>query len=286
MKRFKNWKSELKKKGAMALTAFMLCGSAGTAFAQSTDITIHDGETGDIVTEGQPTPGNVKTVTGYQTDLAVGYAANITWGDMLFVYDRGTYDPSNGNLIGSFQDGSGNAREDIEINGDRTQAGFWYGFNGTNNAVKIENLSTENVKLTATPEVTSANKGEVKFSLYAENSDDMWSGLADVTSGVRHGVYSGDSNGGVWGQGTIDGAISRTFIARTFNYDGSEDATDSDVIYLNITGRPGDDFMNQTTYDGQTGTKVAETLGKITLNFTMENDNELAEINGDAVSST
>lgn len=284
MKRFKNWKSELKKRGAMALTAFMLCGSAGTAFAQSTDITIHDGESGDIVTEGQPTPGNVKTVTGYQTDLAVGYAANITWGDMLFVYDRGTYDPSNGNLIGSFQDDSENPRLDIEINGDRLQAGFWYGFNGTNNAVKVENLSTENVKLTATPEVTSANKGEVKFSLYTENSDDMWSGLTDVYSGVNHDVYSGDSDGGKWGQGTTDGAISRTFAARTFNDDGSENATDSDVIYLNITGTPSSTFRDYTGYTNE-GNK-GEDLGTITLNFTMENDNELTEINGDAVSST
>lgn len=306
MKRFKNWKSELKKRGAMALTAFMLCGSAGTAFAQSTNITIHDGEGGDIVIDGQPTPGNVKTVTGYQTDLAVGYAANITWGDMLFVYDRGTYDPATGELVGSFQNAEENAnvgnnttqRTDIEINGDREQPGFWYGFDGINNAVKIENLSTENVKLTATPEVTSENKGDVKFSLYVSSDANSWDVTSNVDSssgGVRHDIVSiYDLDNGTWKTGDAtsgtgvpsDASISRIFAARTFNYDGSENATDSDVIYLNITGRPDDSFMNQTTYNKQTGTKVAETLGKITLNFTIDDRNDLTEINGDTVPKT
>lgn len=274
MKVFGNWKSELKKKGAMALTAFMLCGSAGTAFAQSTDITIFDNEKGDVVSDGQPTPGNVKTVTGYQTDIAEGYAANITWGDMLFVYDRGTYDPSTGKLVGSFQSSAENAnvgndeskRTDVEIGGNRAEAGCWYGFNGTNNAVEIENLSTHAIKLTATPESSATNAGEATFSLYVQTSDnDEWSDVSAI-SNVNHNPNSDDaSSNNVWKCGDTETAIGREFAACKFNNDGSVKAADKDWVYLNITGRPGDAFRDETGY--KTNSNKGEELGTITLSF-------------------
>lgn len=286
---FKNWKSELKKKGAMTLTAFMLCGSAGTAFAQSTDdpttkITIFDNEKGDIVSSEKPSDGNVKTITGYQTNQAEGYAANITWGEMLFVYDRGTYDTKTGKLVGSFQN-EPNKRTDVEMGGDVTKAGQWYGFNGDNNSIGIENLSTNAIKLTATPEVdgTNINAKNVKFKLYIRTSEHIWSDVgSDLGSGdVHHSPLSDSGLEYSWRCVDEGRYISREFDACQFKEDGTKEKSDSDYIYLNITGKPGDDFMNEETYEPGT---EGEKLGTITLSFEKGSGGELTVQNGDSTS--
>lgn len=272
MRTFKNWKSELKKKGAMALTAFLLCGSAGTAFAD--DSIMLNETTSDGI--------GVKNVTGYQTDLVEEYAANITWGDMLFVYDRGTYDPEKGTLVGSFKD-IGIYKNRVEAGGDFNKAGYWYGFDGRNNAVQIENLSTNKVKLTATPKVEEGeNLSDVKFSLYIQSSDnDTWDIVKEenLTEEIKHGAANNDVVSGVSNKfymGETGKPISRTFEACTLDEHGENPSTDKDFIYLNITGKPGNGFMNETTYNAaDEGSRSGEKLGTITLSFNKENGTAL-----------
>jgi hypothetical protein len=265
MKIFKSWKSEFKKKGAMALTAFMLCGSFSTAFAQETGsgeesnkIIIRDKETGDIISGDALSTGDTKTVTGYQTDN-IGYAANVEWGQMVFVYDRGTYDPGTGTLVGSFQ-GDENNDKYIEQGGDKKTVGKWYGFDGINNAVTIENRSAAAVDLTVTPKVEGENVNDVEFKLYAGNTS--WTNATTSLTNVSHaGTFSfADANT----------AISKVFGARTFEANGTitdagkADATDT--VYLNITGSPKlDGFMTESIYTNNGN--IGEKLGTITLNF-------------------
>lgn len=275
MKIFKSWKSEFKKKGAMALTAFMLCGSFSTAFAQDTGsgeesnkIIIRDKETGDIISEDTLSTGDTKTVTGYQTDN-IGYAANVEWGKMVFVYDRGTYDPGTGALVGSFKDDDSKF---IEQDGDKTTVGKWYGFDGTNNAVTIENRSAAEVDLTVTPQVEGDNVDKVNFSLYTKS---QWTGTDSTTINFSHGDGQNMDNKSFYPGAACDsrstggtGAISKVFGARTFDADGTitsagkADATDT--VYLNITGAPDvTKFLKESAYTGENGEK----LGTITLNF-------------------
>lgn len=294
MKIFKSWKSEFKKKGAMALTAFMLCGSFSTAFAQDTGsgeesnkIIIRDKETGDIVSGEDTSKGNVKTVTGYQTDN-IGYAANVEWGQMVFVYDRGTYDPETGALVGSFQTGE---EKYIEQGGDKSTVGKWYGFNGDNNAVTIENRSAAAVDLTVTPDVAGTNVNEVAFSLYTKSK---WEGASESTITASHddgtgstSFYPGTACNSSSAGGT--GAISKVFGARTFDADGDitsdGEAEATDTVYLNITGSPKlDAFRTESTYN--TNGNIGEELGTITLNFEKADDaGDLTEVGVDNDSS-
>ena len=270
METMKTWKSKLKKTGASALAAFMLCGSF-SAFAQN-EVTINDNETGDA----DPAAGNVKTVTGYQTDKAVGYAANIFWGEMVFVYDRGKYNPNDGTLVGSFQE-DGSLRTDVEagatLTDDKvTSAGYWYGFNGENHVVGIENLSTEEINITATPLVDndpSSNVGDnVAFTLYVDETvGKEWNGVSVADKQFPSHPLT---NAKV---GVANSAINRNFAAAQRDEYGKiiEDASgnrsvDTDSIWLNITGEPGELFRNQTGYTD--AGNVGEKLGTITLTFT------------------
>lgn len=306
METMKTWRSKLKKTGASALAAFMLCGSF-SAFAQEPGEETTSGE--DNITMNSTnsdaelsdlTAGNVKTVTGYQTDKAVGYAANISWGNMEFVYDRGTYDSTNGTLVGSFQ----NRVSDVEAgatvtDGKVTSAGYWYGFDGKNNAVLIENLSTEAINITATPLVDGEYAGDAKFSLYVEETGPVdittgdpaqpiskaWSGATAITP--KHSTYLGEGENAKndtapgnasWKAGAVAekegaegaGAISRVFAASVYDNSGQMTNHDSDVVYLNITGKPGDDFMDETTYKGES--MFGDKLGTITLTFKTTGD--------------
>lgn len=325
MRTFKNWKSELKKKGAMALTAFMLCGSAGTAFAQDT-ITIHDATTGDIASgdtvSGDKTLGNVKTVTGFQTDIAEGYAAEIEWDEMLFIYDRGTFDPSTGTLVESSETGM---REIIDEEGNPTgefeeismlyseayrqcydpehsengNSGYWYSTGDAN--VTVRNLSTNPIytKISPLKDAGNTHINDVHFHVYSGDSIDAESGFDNMFvplnaaedfeedwSGMVGSGYFSDGSGIIASEKYLDCYLG----GLTYNSDGSRVGDPYyTTAYVNLYGTPTTEFRNKTEWgnDNRTGEKI----GEIVINFnkvTGTDGNytpgeELQALNGDAV---
>ena len=271
MKIVKSWKKNLKRTGALALATFVMCGVASFARAEDT-ITLNGiNDTNNTINE----TGNEKTVNGYQTEAAKGYAMSLTWGNMIFVYDNGTYDPETGRLIAteSLDDDKkvqGNAIYIKNENGEDTSAlaaGNWYGFDGDNNAVKIENLSTGAVEITATPNNDGAKVDEAKFNLYTFNPGfDLTDDSNDQTFTVNYDFNNHSADADYHGPGSAldcyfassEVGLKRTFAAATFNDDGSLATSDRDAIYLNISGKPAETLTTETT---------GEKLGTITLSF-------------------
>ncbi|MBP3320444.1 MAG: hypothetical protein J6K87_02230 [Clostridia bacterium] len=385
MKIVKSWKKNLKRTGALALATLVMCG--GASFARAEDITLNQLGSDSTVEEklneetGNYETGNVKTVLGYQTDTSTGYAANITWGNMIFVYDNGKYDPETGKLVASgfsyvqpdvtngtlgieyvhevrekedgeklvFRDASGNeyyedgcywekqtaegnveileeeVPEDIEevsrnIPGDGTvtytsgdttyykkylfvsmdwdlnpetynpqkevagitsvgayrnkketeSAGFWYNFDGENNVVKIENLSTSDIKFAASTAVDTAVAGNhVSFSLYSADSS---INLAEDTEKAYKPEHGDPET--IWYVGS---EASGSLKAPVLNEVTGEVTTPGKTVefYLNISGKPNADITRQSDYEDET---AASALGTITLNFTTENNETLTPV--------
>ena len=302
MRIFKNWKSELKKKGAMALTAFMLCGSAGTAFAQS-PIFIHDDASGDEdSTTGDRTLGNKKTVTGYQTDIAEGYAVRIDWGDMIFVYDRGTYDPTTGQLVESSTeieqsatDGEGailpgdpekttvtyseayiRCHDPENLLNERT-IGYWYATDG--NHIKIQNLSTDAVYTKISPVKNEGNNiTNVHLQILGcgdSSNEDTDSSNEDTefcklngTEGHYKTITVDDFNGNTPPAESGEIIVSEDHL---YSYISGATRNESGVIdkeyytnaYVNVYGKPSPAFRNATDF----GTQGGEKIGEITISF-------------------
>lgn len=275
MKIVKSWKKNLKRTGALALATLVMCGGASFARAEDT-ITLNQLGSDSTVEEkyneetGNYESNNVKTVLGYQTEAAIGYAANISWGEMIFVYDNGTYNPETGRLIATESLGANKVQggaKYIDGTSGSLAAGNWYGFDGNNNAVKIENLSTEAVEITATPNNNGTNVGEAKFNLYTFNSDFALTDTTnDQTFDVNPDFTNHSADDAYHGPGSAldcyfassEVGLKRTFAAATFNDDGSLAQSDKDAIYLNISGKPKSALTTETT---------GEALGTITLSF-------------------
>ena len=286
MKIVKSWKKNLKRTGALALATLVMCGGASFVGAEN-NITLNGiNDTNNTINE----TGNEKTVLGYQTEAAIGYAANISWGDMIFVYDNGTYDPETGRLIATESLGAdkvqGNAIYIKDEHGEDTNAlaaGNWYGFDGKNNVVKLENLSTGAVEITATPNNTGTNVGEAKFNLYTFNEGFA---LTDINNGhtfkansyfTNHSAdedYHGPGSGLDCYFASSEVGLKRTFAAANFDVDGSLLTSDKDAIYLNISGKPDSALTNVTT---------GEALGTITLSF--KTTGESAEVLNPTISA-
>lgn len=338
MKIVKSWKKNLKRTGALALASLVMMGTAGAV----DNITLNENGTSDSGSNG-----NVKTVLGYQTDASTGYAANITWGDMIFVYDNGTYDPENGGLVATpglsyvqpviyiYVDENGNeytkqvtwmeyfdnaeVGNPVEVDevylseerittffyegqyvdvysydpaGDaghkvikvisyvsdtttdvkydltgltpKNAAGNWYYFDGTNNAVTVQNLSTSDIKFAASTAVDDTVAGEnVSFLLYSANAN---INLAEDTEKACKPEH-GDSET-TWYVGS---AASGSLTAPVLNDVTGEVTTPGETVefYLNISGKPSDQIVKESELDDDV---YGSALGTITLNFTTEGD--------------
>jgi len=376
MNNVKSWKKNFKKTGALALATLVMCGSASFVRAEGEEV--EQPQTITLNEEGSGAGGQTN-VLGYQTDASSGYAASITWGDMIFVYDNGTYDPETGRLIATdtlsdvqpdalketvtsenikcsangydlyVDKSTGNEYElvplylkldadvnvteeyvdyfDIvsEIEGcsstGRTKeyegqnydilgchyrdedscyvietgttfalsgefveeenlpeltpmyeeqtkvvkAGYWYNFDGNNNSVTVTNLSTSDLKFTATPAVNEENAGEsVSFSLYSRAETD------DLTYNTEYRPTH-DEEWDDWYAGT---SLTKTLVAPELDpATGEITAMEGKyTFYLNISGKPSGDVILQSEKDNGTDATV---LGTITLNFSTSDDTEL-----------
>lgn len=282
MNNVKSWKKNLKKTGALALATLVMCGSASFVHAlEDVDHTLPV----DSITlneSGNDTLGE-QVVKGYQTSPAVGYAANITWGNMTFVYDNGTYDPKTGRLIattgsdidsGKVQGNANYVKDEEGENTDTLAPGNWYGFDGINNAVKIENLSTDAVEITATPKSDGPYAGEnMLFNLYTfnenftltETTDHSFAENSEFKNHVADEVYKDPEHSSKCYFASAEVGLKRTFEAATLDVDGSLKTSDKDAIYLNITGKPSGTLAPVAGSAGE--------LGHITLSFAATNGN-------------
>lgn len=201
---------------------------------------------------------NVANVTGYQTDWENVYQVNITWGPMVFVYDRGKYDTDTGTLERASD------LQGVEAGKDDGYINCWYGFDGTNNAVTVENISTGDLMVTAQAEKNSNDAlNSVEMQLYYP-SDSLWNvgdeysdeySTDDIMSDVRHDTDIAMNTCGV------DGNVKGIFSKVTFNENNTVDyeQTAKGTIYLNITGNLGESFS--------TDSEQKDNIGTITLNF-------------------
>lgn len=391
MKIVKSWKKNLKRTGALALATLVM--SVGAAFVRAEDITLNQlGSDSTVEEKLNGETGNIKTVFAYQTGVATGYAANITWGDMIFVYDNGNYNPDTGCietttdlvdlgveanakytnqtkeiqiedefevyydstnlenryylfndnnyysstddtmfegntedlvrhdspstiLLSKYRDTAGNqyyesclvsdtyfrADDHTPYNGEINALtpmctevqiptfGHWYGFNGENNSVVIENLSTEDVYVSAnaTKNNDTSVVGDATFTLYTyddhtgnDTGINCWEGVEDAEEyNVHHAANSLEPTQYynsvedkmkdltcTWCKQSEYGTFGRTFKASVFNAEDSSIHTDIKAFYLNISGTPGKDLKTEFNEEEQP-TANGNILGTITLNF-------------------
>lgn len=205
-------------------------------------------------------------IKGWQTSLEDHYQARVTWGQMTFVYDKGEYDSNNIELKRKTTD---EEYSGVEAGADNGTVNKWYGFDGTNNKVKIENLSTNQVKSTVvlSSDVPADIMGETSLQLYfkSEGSTENWkceSNNSELPSNLDKVAHAGEGEQmKTYGK---EKNIVCTIPAKSFKEDGTEsdpsNAANSEEFFLNITGMPGTNFSNDNFN--------SETLGKITVNFT------------------
>lgn len=260
MKISKFGKKNMRRLGAATLSAALLM---GTTFM---GVGAEEAEPG-----AQPTPSDVVngstlgndsksevTVTGYQSGFDTSYYIEVSWGDMQFIYDRGTYSPGNGNTTKSITNVYPEAGEGKN---DQTTS-CWFGFDGENNKVTITNRSNRGVNVTATPSVDNAVGGVTKFQLYSDDAD--WT---DTEQDNKKKVYHGAENANVTALenpmyfGGNNAAISTPMAAGVTidNNGATKEVATVSSFYLNITGAPGDGFSINS--------ESTDTIGTITLNF-------------------
>lgn len=209
-------------------------------------------------------------IKAWQTSLEDYYQVRVTWGQMTFVYDKGKYDSNSMEIKRKTTD---EEYSGVEAGADDGMPNKWYGFDGTNNKVKIENLSTVPINSTAvvSSDITADIIGETSVQLYFKSGapegslDSKWlcnSEVSRIPSNLEKVSHA------------TEGEKMRTFgkgeglfceiPGKAFKEDGTEsdpsNAANSGEFFLNITGQPGDNFSSNNS--------SLDTIGKITVNFT------------------
>ena len=119
MKMFKSWKEKVKKIGAVGIAMGLLASNAAVHAEEN------DGKI--VIEEGGTETENL--IKGYQTELEDVYMANITWGKMTFVYDRGVYSTKDGSVVPSADLGDPEAGKTITAGENkRADINCWRGF--------------------------------------------------------------------------------------------------------------------------------------------------------------
>ena len=207
------------------LSGGIILGMAGTAGAGSTS-TITDINSGTATTP-------VKGYIAENEPISTTYNISVTWGDMVFVFDKGY---SNGTDIVR-----ATTNEQFP---NETEKGVnnWFGIDGTNNLVSIENNSNAKVDISASvskvtddnPEANTVPSAMEPVTLtLTGGADQDWSGAASSASGSL--------------TSTIDEAISGN-------------AAPTKDLTLSLSGTPNDGLSNDSAHPSEIGT--------ITLNFT------------------
>lgn len=201
------------------LSGGIILGMAGTAGAGSTS-TITDINSGTAATP-------VKGYIAENEPISTTYNISVTWGDMVFVYDKG-YMNGMDKVRSSDVTGPENGHTDTETD-------IWYGMNGTNNLVSIENSSNAPVDVSAS---VSKVTGESQVA----------SAMSEVTltlTGGEEQNWTTSAGGSL--TSTIDEAISGN-------------AAPTKDLTLSLSGAPNDGLSNDSAHPSEIGT--------ITLNFT------------------
>lgn len=313
----------LKNKGSIVLAAFMLCSSIGTMFAHDT-ITMYDNKTGDTYSEdvvsGDGTLGNTKTVTGYRNKrIANGYAIEVEWGNMVFIYDDGTYDPYTGEMVESsviveqpLRDEYGEPTGEVTMREflyheyygpcydpnrlDERKIGYWYGSNRRNADIIIRNLSEEVVytKISPSKDYSNSSLDEINLHVYSRDSVDINSDKFTKMNGPEGSMEYWDNFSFLAGEPNETRIIASDEYLECYLKGMEYDAYGgSDPYYaharVNVFGTPGDDFKNVSDYmqDGNVGEKI----GEITISFSKAiikdgsyiKGDDLTPINGDTI---
>lgn len=242
-----------KKLGAGLLSLAMLAGGGVHITSAADDFFVHSStatsnQNGD---SSNSTPAtSVKSVQGYRTQAPVGYAVNVTWGNMVFDYNEGTFNTTSGRYEVL---NSGVARTDVELDATAGAANKWYGIDGTNNKVTVENISTQGISISVAVnsdgKLTGARAGNATGSFYREVASDA---PGSTVTPAGHSAANGKK---FISLAESTGSVSLAKADR--NADGVVTNKPKDAIYLSLTGAP-DTLLGST----------AESIGAITLTFT------------------
>ncbi len=185
--------------------------------------------------------GNSHTITGYATEIDQKFDFSIYWKDMTFVFDRGKYDVTTGNLVrASDIQGAQKGRNDGEIN-------CWYGFYDDINSVLVLNRSNIDIYVKYTSEIDTNVCGEnVKSELY-----DCPEFKVELDSNGDPKIVDDGTNGSRFGTGEtpLEPDTEKTITASPA--DGTMYVS---KVFLNITGAPKDDFTTSITDKAEMGT--------------------------------
>lgn len=191
-------------------------------------------------------------IKGWQTPESKNYQVNIIWGDMEFVYDKGKYNSVSGNIE------KASTKSGVEAGATDNDINKWYGFDGTNNKITIQNISTGKVKATA---LTSVSEGETNIHIQTYFKDgEQWND-AELESAVPSDLEVSHDSGYKMKTYGENKKINSTLDAAKFDENGQITNISSREFFFNITGKPQDGFSSNEAPDSMS------TIGKITINF-------------------
>ncbi len=193
--------------------------------------------------------GNSHLVTGYSVGSADVYSVDIYWFDMVFVFDRGKYNPNDGTLTRASE------VEGPELGAIDGNINCWYGFNGENNKVIVLNRSNRDIEAKYKSDIYSDVCGtNVKSELYDYFDNDNYI-VNIVQSGEDKGWADDDfvdeydyENRFGEGDTNEDGKIDKPILLdpntkKIIKASPADGTMYANKVFINITGTPIDTFQ-------------------------------------------
>lgn len=203
-----------------------------------------------------------KDIKGYVAGGETVYNIEIYWNkDMTFVYDKGKYNPTTGQIESSMAE-SGTAGavtvDYVEKGGVVGKANQWYGFDGINNRIVVLNKSNTDVytKFSVNKKVDTPAGDTVAFKLYEGDKDKME--LEETSPGSK--IYLPKSFNDVKDRTNRFGTETELGNAAVRIEKTPGDGTaNCQKVFLGISGSPSDGLANDKA--------SAAAIGTITVNI-------------------
>ena len=209
------------------------------------------------------------SITGFQAGGESVYSVELLWSNMVFYYDKGKYNFTSGNMTPYYTNIDAELGSNTTINpqADANKVGLWHGFDGSNNRIILINRSNQDLYTRyATTENTDNVGSNVDLQLLSGSiiTPNSYQNVVKDPDNPNSGKYYPECLVNDTDQdkdtifGTQSSAESSAYKIPSVQFSNGSGAGKMSYqnIYINITGRPSDDFARAANIDelGQNNT--------------------------------
>lgn len=202
-------------------------------------------------------------VSGFQVGGESVYAVELLWSNMVFYYDKGKYNFTSGRLTPHYENNDAELGSNTSVNpqADPNRVGVWHGFDGSNNRIILINRSNQNLY---TRYATTENRNNVGNNVDLQllsgsiiTSNDYQNVVRDPDNPTSGKFYpdclvndTDKDKNLIFGSRASAETSAYTIPAVQFpNNGGGTGKMSYQNIYINITGRPSDNFARAVNID-------------------------------------